>query len=75
MNNSLLNKHIAVLMGGNSSEREVSLASGKNVLNALVDSGFKVTGIDCIGDFVSHLRVVNPDICFNALHVKEGRME
>lgn len=72
MNNSLLNKHIAVLMGGNSSEREVSLASGKNVLNALVDSGFKVTGIDCTGDFVSHLRVVNPDICFNALHGQGG---
>jgi len=72
MNNSLLNKHIAVLMGGNSSEREVSLSSGRNVLNALGEIGFKTTSIDCTGDFVSLLRNINPDICFNALHGKGG---
>ena len=37
-------------MGGESSEREVSLLSGKNVLNSLVELGFKVKSLDCSGN-------------------------
>ena len=68
MNNSLNKKNIVVLMGGSSSEREVSLSSGKNVFNALIEIGMKVNSIDCCGDFIPELRKINPDICFNALH-------
>jgi D-alanine-D-alanine ligase len=66
------NKHIAVLMGGDSSERDVSLSSGNNVLYSLSNMGFKTTAIDCIEDFLDVLMEVNPDICFNALHGGDG---
>ena len=72
MSKFLLNKSILVLMGGESSEREVSLSSGKNVLNSLVELGFKVTSLDCSGYFMTKLRKINPDICFNALHGEGG---
>ncbi|ADR52575.1 D-alanine--D-alanine ligase [Candidatus Liberibacter solanacearum CLso-ZC1] len=62
------NKHVVVLMGGISSERDVSLLSGRVCAAALEDWGFKVTSIDVdrsIGLILSHLK---PDIAFNALH-------
>jgi D-alanine-D-alanine ligase len=72
MNKSLLNKSILVLMGGESSEREVSLSSGKNVLNSLIELGFRTKSLDCSGNFIPKLRNIDPDICFNALHGKGG---
>ena len=72
MNKSLLNKSILVLMGGESSEREVSLSSGKNVLNSLFELGFRTKSLDCSGNFIPKLRNIDPDICFNALHGKGG---
>ena len=61
-------KHVAVLMGGWSSERPVSLASAKPCIEALERVGYRVTPID-VGRDVSHvLEEVKPDVVFNALH-------
>lgn len=62
-------------MGGCSSEREVSLASGKNVSQALKDAGYQVADIDVSRDLnalVSALNEQKPDVVFNALHGKYG---
>jgi len=70
-----LTKKVAVLMGGCSSEREVSLASGDNVLKALKDAGYQVFGIDVSRDLnalVTALKEQKPDVVFNALHGKYG---
>ena len=64
-------KHVAVLMGGWSSEREVSLSSGNEVAKALKELGYTVTPIDVVGslpELVSHLTDAKPDVIFNALH-------
>jgi D-alanine-D-alanine ligase len=65
-------KHIAVLMGGWNSEREVSLRSGEAVYNALIELGYKTTKIDFGRDIVAKLSEVKPDIVFNALHGRYG---
>jgi len=65
-------KHIAVLMGGWNSEREVSLRSGEAAYNALIELGYKATKIDFGRDIVAKLNEVRPDIVFNALHGKYG---
>lgn len=65
-------KHIAILMGGWNSEREVSLNSGEGVYKALVDLGYKVTKIDFSHDIFNQLQQVKPDIIFNALHGQYG---
>ena len=65
-------KHIALLMGGWSAEREVSLASGKGVGEALQKLGYKVTAIDVKPDIAEVLQKVKPDIAFNALHGRFG---
>ncbi len=66
--------HIAVLMGGWSSEREVSLSSGAGVVKALQEKGHKVTAIDVQRDLDSLMRALTPrpDVIFNALHGKGG---
>jgi D-alanine-D-alanine ligase len=64
--------HIAVLMGGWSSEREVSLRSGEACAAALESQGFKVTRVDVGRDVASRLSELRPDICFNALHGRFG---
>ena len=64
--------HIAVLMGGWSSEREVSLRSGEPCAAALESQGFKVTRVDVGRDVASRLSELRPDICFNALHGRFG---
>lgn len=64
--------HVAVLMGGWSSEREVSLTSGRAVSKALKDEGFKVTDIDVGRDLGAKLAAVKPDVAFNALHGPYG---
>lgn len=64
-------KHVAVLMGGWSSEREVSLSSGAGVIKALEELGHSVTPIDVKGslpDLVAHLVSAKLDVIFNALH-------
>ncbi|WP_261429780.1 D-alanine--D-alanine ligase family protein [Xiamenia xianingshaonis] len=63
---------VAVLMGGASFEREFSLASGKNVCEALEAAGHKVIPLDTTGDLVPTLRSERPDVCYSALHGKHG---
>ena len=70
-----MNKHIhvVVLMGGWSSEREVSLTSGKGVAAALRDRGWSnVTELDMDRDVAARLSQLKPDIVFNALHGTPG---
>src|SRR6186713_439739 len=61
-------EHVAVLMGGFSSERPVSLSSGKACADALEGEGFRVTRIDVERDISEKLSAVKPDVVFNALH-------
>ena len=63
---------VAVLTGGSSTERELSLASAKNVCAALEEAGHRTVLLDASSDLVSALRVERPDVCFNALHGKLG---
>ena len=65
--------HVVVLMGGWSSEREVSLTSGKGVADALRDRGWSnVTELDMDRDVAARLSELKPDIVFNALHGTPG---
>lgn len=64
--------HVAVLMGGWSSEREVSLTSGEGVAKALESKGHKVTRIDMGHDVPMRLADARPDVVFNALHGTPG---
>jgi D-alanine-D-alanine ligase len=64
--------HVAVLMGGWSSEREVSLSSGKGIAAALERVGYKVTSIDMDRDIALRLAEIKPDVVFNALHGTPG---
>ncbi|MET0252105.1 MAG: D-alanine--D-alanine ligase [Novosphingobium sp.] len=64
--------HVAVLMGGWSSEREVSLMSGTGVADALESRGHSVTRIDMARDVAARLAEAAPDVVFNALHGTPG---
>jgi D-alanine-D-alanine ligase len=64
--------HVAVLMGGWSAEREVSLSSGNGVADALESLGHQVTRIDMDRNVAQVLAGVRPDIVFNALHGTPG---
>jgi D-alanine-D-alanine ligase len=66
------NKKIGVLLGGLSSEREVSLASGNAVLKALNEKGYNAVSIDVGRDITEKLRTEGIEIAFNALHGKFG---
>ena len=68
----MVHKHVAVLMGGWSSEREVSLSSGKPCAEGLRNAGYKVTEVDVDRNISSVLRKLNPDVAFNALHGPYG---
>ncbi|GAA5094680.1 D-alanine--D-alanine ligase [Bartonella acomydis] len=61
-------KHIAVLMGGFSSERSVSLSSGTACADVLEIQGHRVSRVDVDGHIASVLGQLQPDIAFNALH-------
>ena len=61
-------KHVAVLMGGFSSERPVSLASGAPCADALEEAGYRVTRVDVDRDIARVLADLKPDVAFNALH-------
>ncbi len=64
--------HVAVLMGGWSAEREVSLMSGAGVADALERLGHRVTRIDMGRDVAARLAEARPDVVFNALHGTPG---
>ena len=67
-----MTKHVAVLLGGWSAEREVSLRSGAACARALESEGFEVTTVDVdrsVGDVLARLK---PDVVFNALHGRVG---
>jgi D-alanine-D-alanine ligase len=65
-------KHVAVLMGGWSAEREVSLRSGRACAEALEKQGYRVTKIDVGRDIASVLQTLRPDAAFNVLHGRPG---
>jgi D-alanine-D-alanine ligase len=68
----LKEKKIGVLMGGFSSEREISLRSGNAILQSLIRSGYRATGIDVDRDVVERLRREAIEIGFLALHGRWG---
>ncbi|MCR4418898.1 MAG: D-alanine--D-alanine ligase [Clostridia bacterium] len=63
---------VAVLLGGRSSEREVSLRSGEAVYRALLQKGYTAWKIDAGGDFIRELLQDRPDVVFIALHGRFG---
>ncbi|MDB5592744.1 D-alanine--D-alanine ligase [Enterovirga sp.] len=65
-------KHVAVLMGGWSAEREVSLSSGRACCKALQEQGYRVTPVDVDKDVARVLQAVRPDVALNALHGRYG---
>ncbi|EJF88276.1 D-alanine-D-alanine ligase [Bartonella vinsonii subsp. arupensis OK-94-513] len=71
-------EHIAVLMGGFSSERSVSLSSGTACADILEAQGYRVSRVDVDGHIASVLEQLQPDIAFNALHGpfgEDGRIQ
>jgi D-alanine-D-alanine ligase len=69
-----MNKRVAVLLGGISSEREVSLVSGAAVASALRDKGYDVVEIDVGSNLAAVIEALSPapDVVFNALHGRYG---
>jgi D-alanine-D-alanine ligase len=65
-------KHVAVLMGGWSAERDVSLRSGKACADALGRRGYRVTPIDVGRDIAATLTATTPDAALNVLHGRPG---
>ena len=63
---------VAVLMGGISVEREVSLSSGRECANALRGENYQVVEVDAGRDLAAHLGEISPDVAFNALHGRWG---
>ena len=61
-------KHVAVLMGGWSAERPVSLNSGRECADNLEQAGYRVTRVDVQRDIADVLAKLRPDVVFNALH-------
>jgi D-alanine-D-alanine ligase len=72
MTRSLADLHVAVLMGGLSSEREVSLSSGKECADALEGQVARVTRVDAGRDIAQVLTALKPDVVLNALHGEWG---
>ena len=65
-------KHVAVLMGGWSAEREVSLRSGKACADALERTGYRVSRVDVNRDIAATLRELKPEVALNLLHGRPG---
>jgi D-alanine-D-alanine ligase len=65
-------KHVAVLMGGWSAEREVSLRSGKACADALERTGHHVSRVDVDREVAATLRALKPEIALNVLHGRPG---
>ena len=72
MTTDLRTKRIAVLLGGQSGEREVSLRSGAGVLEALSRLGFDAVGVDPNCDLPAQLAQARAEVVFNALHGGAG---
>ncbi|HEX4181178.1 MAG TPA: D-alanine--D-alanine ligase [Caulobacteraceae bacterium] len=72
MPDRLSGQHVAVLLGGLSPERDVSLVSGEACAGALERSGAKVTRVDAGRDLAQVLTALKPDVVFNALHGEWG---
>lgn len=68
MNGMNLVRHVAVLMGGQSTERAVSLCSGQACADALESQGFQVSRVDVGRDVIAVLQALNPNVIFNMLH-------
>ncbi|MDE2482595.1 MAG: D-alanine--D-alanine ligase [bacterium] len=66
------NKKIAVVMGGSSSEREISIQTGSGVMRALQSLGYDAQSLDYDRRFVDAIREIAPDAVFNALHGPGG---
>ena len=67
-----MSKHVAVLMGGWSAEREISLRSGRACAEALTRLGYRVTRIDVGRDIAAVLTTIKPDVALNVLHGRPG---
>ena len=67
-----MSKHVAVLMGGWSAEREVSLRSGRACADAAERAGFRVTRVDVGRDIATVLGTLKPDVALNVLHGRPG---
>ena len=67
-----MGKHVAVLMGGWSAEREVSLRSGNACAAALTRLGYRVTPVDVARDIATVLTAREPDVCLSVLHGRPG---
>jgi D-alanine-D-alanine ligase len=65
-------KKVAVLLGGKSTEREISLKTGKQIAIALAGKGYIVREVDAAGPLVADLDAFHPDVVFIALHGKYG---
>ena len=68
-------KKVAVLMGGISSEREISFLSGNGVMQALKKLGYQTQAIDVTDDLAKWIKSLidfKPDVVFNALHGRFG---
>jgi D-alanine-D-alanine ligase len=65
-------KHVAVLMGGWSAEREVSLRSGEACADAAARKGYRVTRVDVQHDIATVLQQLKPDVALNILHGRPG---
>lgn len=63
---------VAVVMGGNSAEREISIQSGSGVMRALSSLGYEAKSLDFDDRFVDAIREIKPDVVFNALHGPGG---
>ncbi|MDD9922224.1 MAG: D-alanine--D-alanine ligase [Boseongicola sp.] len=63
---------VAVLKGGRSAEREVSLSSGRECAIALREKGYEVVEVDAGDDLAAQLATLKPDVVFNALHGRWG---
>ena len=67
-----MKKRVAILEGGNSVEREVSLSTGHSCSKALIGLGYIVKSIDTKENFIDELIKFKPDVVFNALHGRYG---
>ncbi|MFN6956401.1 MAG: D-alanine--D-alanine ligase, partial [Acetobacteraceae bacterium] len=70
-----MSQHVAVLYGGISAEREVSLSSGRQCIAALREAGFRVTPVEVGEDLAAVIHALThprPDVVFNALHGRFG---
>ena len=67
-----MSKHVAVLMGGWSAEREISLRSGKACADAAERVGYRVSRVDVGRDIAEVLKALKPDAALNVLHGRPG---